>query len=104
MAREVSINLNVLEETANEYRKTHEDISAALKDIDATMQLLQSSKWISEASQVYFTQYTDDWKTSVEHHLVALDKVAEGLEFAKEEYMQLYNDIPRLADALDFND
>lgn len=101
MAGYLSINLDVLEQTANDYREVRDNINTALKDIDNTMKMLQSSKWISEASQAYFTQYSEDWRTSVEHHLVAIEQMSSGLDNAFQEYKALFDQIPTLANMID---
>ena len=97
MAETLRIDFDILRETIDAYQKAYDDFVRVLQDISKTMTDLQGTKWSSAASQKYFEQYTEDWKTSFIQHLQSIVHLKGALEYAQKEYAALYDQIPTLA-------
>ena len=98
MAKRLSIDLDALKETIEAFTSAIDGLNQSVAAVDVAMGHLRATKWHSDASAVYFMQYSDNWRISVKNHLVALQKLSEGLIAANTEYVALSDQIPRLLD------
>lgn len=100
MAKKLSIDLDMLDSTINDYTTAIDDLKTAVSAVDKAMTDLRGTRWQSDASVAYFSQYSEDWKQSVNAHLTALEQMKGSLVYAQREYLQLYYQIEALRSAL----
>ncbi|MBC8059801.1 MAG: WXG100 family type VII secretion target [Clostridiaceae bacterium] len=91
-----SIDLNQLQLTINDYKKSIEDFNQLKSNLDNAVEELKTSGWVSGASTQYFSTFKETWKTNMDMHIKILTHLEDCMVKAKVDYDSLYANIPNL--------
>lgn len=75
-----------LAQSASKYREAAETMESVKQDLKAKVAALKEIHWKSTAGDAFMRMYEDTWADSVDKYVAVLNKMAELLERAAQDY------------------
>lgn len=90
MAKEIKVNLDILDSTKRAYDDAIETLETALNELSTTIEELRSQKWKSNGADTFFQNYDGEWKKSLNDHLSYLKHLRDCLAKAQTSFREKY--------------
>lgn len=91
MAKEVKINLDILDSVKKVYDESIETLENALNELSTTIEELRSQQWKSNGADAFFQNYDDTWKKELKDHISYLKHLRDCLATAQSLYHEKYD-------------
>lgn len=96
----MKVDLDVLLQTVRVYDAEIDNLNDAKKAIKRSLASLKASGWDSSASKAWFSLLDDEWLQNIDYQIRVLGRLRDNLNIAKDEYMDVYNEMQALKDYL----
>lgn len=90
MAKEVKINLDVLDKTVEAYQSAIQNLTDAVNQVNTAIEALRTDQWKTNGADAFFAQYDGSWKNNFENHIEYLTHLFDCLILAKTSYHDEY--------------
>lgn len=91
MAKEVKVNLDVLDNAKRVYDESIETLESTVKSLSETIEELRTKEWKSNGADAFFENYDDSWKKEFEKHISYLKHLRDCLATAKTTFHEKYD-------------
>lgn len=100
MAKSLTVDFDKMNQAISELTAVITQMEDVFKRVDMSLSILKASQWDSPGKERFFGDYSDTWVTSFQKRLEQVKELKSNLEVAYQEYSELYEAIPHLADPL----
>lgn len=100
MAKSLTVDFDKMRQAISDLTAVITQMEDAFKRVDMSLGILRGGRWSSPGKERFFGDYSDTWVTSYKKRLEQVKELKSNLEIAYQEYSELYEAIPHLADSL----
>ena len=91
MAKEVKVNLDVLDYTKKVYDENIETLEATINTLTASIDMLKTKAWKTNGADALFENFDDTWRKDFEKHISYLKHLRDCLDTAQKEFHKRYD-------------
>lgn len=91
MAKEVKVNLDVLDNAKKVYDVSIETLENTVKTLSASIEELRTKAWKTNGADAFFENYDDSWKKDFNKHISYLKHLRDCLASAQAAFHERYD-------------
>ncbi len=91
MAKEVKVNLDVIDNAKKVYDESIETLELTVKTLSTSIEELRTKAWKTNGSDAFFENYDNFWKKDFEKHISYLKHLRDCLAIAKTAFHERFD-------------
>lgn len=91
MAKEVKVNLDVLDNAKRVYDESITTLEDTVKALSKSIDELKTKAWKTNGADEFFKNYDDSWKKEINAHISYLKHLRDCLQKAKDTFHSKYD-------------
>ena len=91
MAKEVKVNLDVLDNTKKVYDDSIDTLENAVRSLSEAIEELRTKSWNTNGADAFFSNYDDSWKKDFNKHISYLKHLRDCLAIASTVFHEKYD-------------
>ncbi len=91
MAKEVKVNLDLLDNAKKVYDESIETLESTVKTLSKAIDELRTKAWKTNGADAFFENYDDSWKKDLDKHISYLKHLRDCLATAKTAFHERYD-------------